>query len=639
MARLYPPSIAQIENIPDSEKSLFERFKNLDNNYHIFHSVTWSDRRDGECDFIIFNELKGFIALEVKGGKIDFDGKRWSSISSDGKLQYIKDPVKQAQDSVRAIKKVYEAKFNSALPGIYTWGVCFSDCNRGSGFRTLDISDSNILDFCDSDNITEWVGNLFRVNEDLHGVKILSGIERGNFISLFNRDLHIPLSTGKVIVERQRKLASADLMQEYLLDLFEDKSRVAFHGAAGTGKTWIATKKAVRLASSGKKVLYLCSSRYLCETIASRLDAYRNIDVMTFYSFSNTVIRVYITAEIKRFGCEEVFFSCITDLLNEGGRVNSLSAKRKYSGGRNLELRVHGALFSLAALDPGEHYDTVLAWYEDRLPIDIIDILSLLMPDGSGNDSFYNERMSLALAQVFENEHRSLDKFIYDAVIVDEGQDFHMNWCDSLKNLFEKYKNKTVYVFYDDNQTILRREKELPIRELISRSDHNNYIFRLKDNIRNTSDIHRFAIDTTGLAADTRSLDIQGVVPDSKEFSSKDDSISYTASVIDELIQKHCIERNNIVILSNRSIDNSIFAETKKAGEYNIVTSISADMENSVLYRTIHEFKGLEADVVILVLHKGEAEFADKSRYLSEELLYVGVTRARHLLYVVTVIP
>jgi ATP-dependent exoDNAse (exonuclease V) alpha subunit len=43
--------------------------------------------------------------------------------------------------------------------------------------------------------------------------------------------------------------------------------------------------------------------------------------------------------------------------------------------------------------------------------------------------------------------------------------------------------------------------------------------------------------------------------------------------------------------------------------------------------------------VVILVLHKGEAEFADKSRYLSEELLYVGFTRARHLLYVVTVLP
>ncbi len=637
MARLYPPSIAQIGSIPDSEKSLFEKFKSLDDTYHIFHSVTWSDRNDGECDFVIFNELKGFIALEVEGGKIDFDGKRWSTIDSDGKFHYIKDPVKQAQDSVRAIKKVYEEKFNLSLPGIYTWGVCFSDCNRGSGFSTLDISDANILDFCDSENISHWVGNLFKISEDFHGVKILSGVERGNFISLFNRELHIPFSVRKVIVERQRKLASADLMQEYLLDLFEDKSRVAFHGAAGTGKTWIAMKKAVRLAASGKKVLYLCNSRYICESIASRLEAYRSIDVMTFHSFANTVIRVYVTAEIKRAGCEEVFFKCITDLLNEGGSGNSLSAKRKYSGGKNLELRVHGALFSLSDLNPDESYDAVLAWYEDNLPIDIIDILSLLMPDGSGKDSFYNERMSLALAQVFENEHRCLDKYIYDAVIVDEGQDFHMNWCDSLKNVFEKYKNKTVYVFYDDNQTILRREKELPIRELISRSDHNNYIFRLRDNIRNTSDIHRFAIEKTGLAANTRSLDIQGVIPVEKEFYSKDESINYTASLVDELIQKHHVKRNSIVILSNRSIDNSIFSKNRKAGNYDITAAVSPDAENSITYRTINEFKGLESDVVVLVLHKSEAEFADKSRYLSEELLYVGFTRARYLLYVVTV--
>lgn len=639
MARLYPPSIAQIESIPDSEKSLFERLKNLDDSYHIFHSVTWSDRKDGECDFVIFNELKGFIALEVKGGRIDFDGKRWSAIDSEGKFQYIKDPVKQAQDSVRAIRKVYREKFNSELPGIYTWGVCFSDCNRGSGFRTLDISDANILDFCESDKISEWVGNLFRLNEDYHGVKILSGVERGNFLSLFNRELHIPFSIRKVLVERQRKLASADLMQEYLLDLFEDKSRVAFQGAAGTGKTWIAMKKAVRLAASGKKVLYLCNSRYICETISTKLESYRSIDVMTFHSFANTVIRVYVTAELKRFGCEEVFFNCITDLLNEGGRGNSLTAKRKYSGGRNLELRVHGALFSLSDLNPDENYDTILAWYEEMLPIDIIDILSLLMPDGSGRDSFYNERMSVALAQVFENEHSCLEKFIYDAVIVDEGQDFHMNWCDSLKNLFEKYKNRTVYVFYDDNQTILRRQKELPIRELISRSDHNNYIFRLRDNIRNTSDIHNYSIEKTGLAAHTRSLDIQGVIPVEKECCGIEESKSYTASVIDDLIHKYHVDRDSIIILSNRSIDNSIFSVNKRAGKYNVVTAVTSDIDNTVLFRTINEFKGLESDVVILVLHKGEAEFADKSRYLSEELLYVGFTRARHLLYVVTVLP
>lgn len=639
MAKLYPLSIEQIDSIPDSEKRLFDRFKTLDDSYHIFHSLTWSDRRDGECDFIIFNELKGFIALEVKGGKIDFDGKRWSSLDEKGKFLYIKDPVKQAQDSGRAIRKVYEARFNSVLTGICTWGVCFFDCNRGSGFRTLDIPDANILDFCDSDNISSWVGNLFRVNEDFHGVKKISDAERDNFISLFSRDLHIPLSTKKVIVERQRKLASADLMQEYLLDLFEDKSRVAFQGAAGTGKTWIAMKKAVRLAAAGKKVLFLCNNRYANEVIASKLESYRNIDVMTFHSFANTAIRVYIAAELKRFECEEVFFKCITDLLNEGGGSSSLSARRKLSGGKNLELRVHGALFSLAALTRGENYDTVLSWYEDSLPIDIIDILSILMPDDSGKDNFYNERMSLALAQVFENEHRCLEKYIYDAVIIDEGQDFHINWCDSLKNLVEKYKNRTVYVFYDENQTIFRRQKELPIRELISRSDHNNYIFRLRDNIRNTADIHKFAIEKTGLASTARSLDIQGVAPVEKEFNNSDEAAVYAGSVIGELTGKYKIPHDSIVILSNRSIDNSIFSEKRKAGNINILTSETVLDGDRILFRTIHEFKGLESDVVILILHKGESEFADKSRYLSEELLYVGFTRARNLLYVITVNP
>lgn len=638
MAKLYPSSIDQIDSIPDSEKRLFEKFRTLDDTYHIFHSVTWSDRRDGECDFIIFNELKGFIALEVEGGKIDFDGKRWSSIDSDGKFHYIKDPVKQAQDSVRAVRTVYEEKFSSALPGICTWGVCFFDCDRGSGFRTLDIHDTNILDFCDSGNISDWAGNLFRVNEDFHGVRILSGDERVKFISLFNRELHIPLSIRKVILERQRKLASADLMQEYLLDLFEDKNRVAFQGAAGTGKTWIAMKKAVRLAASGQRVLFLCYSRRVNEMISSKLESWRNIDVMTFHSFANTVIREYVAAEIKRYGCEEDFFRCITDLLSEGSDGGTLSVKRKYSGGRNLDLRVHGALFSLAALNYGENYDNVLTGYEERLPIDIIDILSLLMPDETGKDNFYNVRMPLALSQAFENEHISLERFTYDAAIIDEGQDFHMTWCDSLKNLFEKYKNRTVYVFYDDNQTIFRRQKELPIRELISRSDHNNYIFRLRDNIRNTSDIHRFAIEKTGLAASARSLDIPGVVPVEIEFSNRDEAAAYTGSVIDELTVKHGIDRENIVILSNRSIESSIFSGKRKAGNYDIAFPETGVIETGIRFSTIHEFRGLESDAVILILHKGEAEFADKSRYLSEELLYVGFTRARHLLYVFTVI-
>lgn len=84
MAKLYPPSIAEQADVPDSEKQVFEKLKLLDDTYHVFHSLTWNSGMDGECDFVIFNELRGFIALEVKGGKIDFDGKVWKSTDSRG---------------------------------------------------------------------------------------------------------------------------------------------------------------------------------------------------------------------------------------------------------------------------------------------------------------------------------------------------------------------------------------------------------------------------------------------------------------------------------------------------------------------------------------------------------------------------
>jgi len=49
--------------------------------------------------------------------------------------------------------------------------------------------------------------------------------------------------------------------------------------------------------------------------------------------------------------------------------------------------------------------------------------------------------------------------------------------------------------------------------------------------------------------------------------------------------------------------------------------------------RSIRRFKGLEADIVILVIHPdGEQEAENRN-----ELLYVGYTRAKFLLYVVRI--
>ena len=52
MAKLYPTAISNHPDVPESEKQVFEKLTLLDDTYHVFHSLTWNDGRDGECDFL-----------------------------------------------------------------------------------------------------------------------------------------------------------------------------------------------------------------------------------------------------------------------------------------------------------------------------------------------------------------------------------------------------------------------------------------------------------------------------------------------------------------------------------------------------------------------------------------------------------
>jgi len=635
MAKLYPTSIANHPDVPDSEKRVFEKLALLDDTYHIFHSLTWHEGRDGECDFIIFNELKGFISLEVKGGRIDFDGRMWRSIDGDGRVHIIKNPVEQARHSMFAIKNIYEKKFGTAVPGIYTWGVCFFDGNWKEVHRTLDLSETNVIDIKTMENPASWLDNLFKENEARHGKKILSAKDKGNLLSLFNRTLSIPMSINRIIEEQQRRLSRTNINQDYLLDLFEDKNRIAFQGAAGTGKTWIAMKKAERLAISGKRVLFLCYNKTLCSFINEKLGDHENTDVMTFHSFAQGVLRDYISGEIEAHSCAEPFFRLI-GAVAEAGMPSEPKEKREPSD-KTLQQKINGVIGMMMSLQPGADYKSAVGVHGDSLPKTLLDVVSLLLPTTDTEDDFFSERLPLAVETAFGAERSHLDQYTYDAVIVDEGQDFHKNWCDTLKFIFDKYRSRVVYIFYDDNQTIFTGQKNLPITGLIAGSGLGNHIFRLRDNLRNTQEIHDFAVERSGLGSTAKAAAINGVAPVEENFTNGKSAVVYIGSILEELITDHRIDQRQVVVLSNRSIYNSIFAEENKAGNFTMVSKGVGKIRNSVRFMTIHKFKGLESDVVILLLHKRPEDLEARERYLSDELLYVGFTRAKHLLYVVNV--
>ncbi|MEI2692070.1 MAG: hypothetical protein V9H69_21135 [Anaerolineae bacterium] len=70
----------------------------------------------------------------------------------------------------------------------------------------------------------------------------------------------------------------------------------------------------------------------------------------------------------------------------------------------------------------------------------------------------------------------------YDAIVVDEGQDFQTHWWVPLQYLLADPAHGIFYVFQDDNQNIYQTVTELP---------DGMEPFWLKNNVRNTQHIHR----------------------------------------------------------------------------------------------------------------------------------------------------
>ncbi len=208
----------------------------------------------------------------------------------------------------------------------------------------------------------------------------------------------------------------------------------------------------------------------------------------------------------------------------------------------------------------------------------------------------------------------------YDLVIVDEGQDFSEDWAYCV-NLFVKDEGE-LFVLFDESQNIFQRN-------FADKFYINNPPFVLRYNIRNTSNIYEYAKTRSGLGLDTLSNQIEGVEPEYKMFTRKSALISYLDSTVNKLVNKEGVPKNKIVILSDRKKDKSVLKDIKSVAGFSLDTDYDDDTE-SIMYRTIQGFKGLESDIVIFINHtyKNEPQ-TDRKR----ALLYTALTRARFFMY------
>ena len=279
-------------------------------------------------------------------------------------------------------------------------------------------------------------------------------------------------------------------------------------------------------------------------------------------------------------------------------------------------------------------YNKALAqWLRNSLPlndhqhIDIYhfhglckDICSLarlpFSPPSLNVDAFFrNEAPSLLLDAIEIIGPR------YDAVVVDEGQDFDPDWWLPLELMCNEEEKAPFFLFYDPAQNLFVDDPGLP--------DLGNP-FALSINCRNTrqiaktcSAIRKMDIETHKMAPEGKKVTTH-LCPDAERQYRKSESI------LKEL-RKNGLGPTQIVIQSpfRKSGPTSSFKSFKKIGGFSIVTDTRRwKSGEGVLFTTIRAFKGLEADVVIMV---DLPEF-EKTNVFTRNDFYVGASRAKHVL-------
>jgi hypothetical protein len=531
--------------------------KQLSNDFHVFHSVSWischsGDAKDGEADFLICHPDRGYVVVEVKGGRINANLTTgvWTSTDGNGRMHKLRtSPFKQAlSGKYNILNKVKEHKDwpKSGLKWINAGHAAFfPNIDDGRTLQGPEAPIDIIGDRSDLEFFAKWVDKIFEYWSNQKGVSSTNrfgdtGIQL--FKKIFARVVEArPLLSAKIAGEElERLILTAQQIQ--ILDLISRQRRVAISGGAGTGKTVLALEKARRLADEGFKTLLTCYNAPLSEHLRLVSGTEENLTVVGFHKLCKQMV----DKASKESG---------RDLINE--------AEGSYPG-----------------MDHWDHHYPIALTYA----LEILD-----------------ER--------------------YDAIVVDEGQDFGEEFWFPIEILLNDGETSPLYIFYDENQNVYTRASTFP-------ADAAPITLTL--NCRNTKKIHEAAYHFYSGSL-IEAPDIDGEDVQVLEASSAEKQAQKIYEQITRLIVAEKIPPSSITVLIADRIRRQTYqrlldAYTLPSGAY--WGSVEDADPNNLKIETVARFKGLESDVLVLW---GLDELPNSEK---KETLYVGMSRAKSLLII-----
>ncbi|OWV08217.1 MULTISPECIES: DNA/RNA helicase domain-containing protein [unclassified Fibrobacter] len=246
-------------------------------------------------------------------------------------------------------------------------------------------------------------------------------------------------------------------------------------------------------------------------------------------------------------------------------------------------------------------------------------------PDDAKEKAEYFESMSVFFKEALEKLRGKKNRF-FDALIIDEGQDFANDWLDTALLLLKDPEKGIVRFFYDSKQTLYKG------REVLGNAAINAMpVMVLKRGFRSTKKILNWVHDVTDIRIPCYEDTVPGREVDVRLYDKPEDQIEMLRKVVLDL-KKKGVEPKDILVVSLRSKNHSGLASLN---DDVFQWSDVSDSLNSLAINMVsaYRYKGLDKRVVILAdLEPSKND--PGAPHSNANLILVGATRAKEHLVV-----
>jgi len=201
----------------------------------------------------------------------------------------------------------------------------------------------------------------------------------------------------------------------------------------------------------------------------------------------------------------------------------------------------------------------------------------------------------------------------YDAIFVDEAQDFTREWAQVIRRLLRDQRNSRFGIFYDDVQVL--REQSFADGFGID-----SLPFLLRENIRNTANIYKWASSKTNLGTDVIVNPVEGPTPQTEAIQDRSQLTLRLEALFKKYLVDERLSNHSLIVLSDE-ICALLDMYPDGVAKWHLVRG-EAKGEDEIGTYSVEEYKGLEADMIVYIHAKSATDNQN----------YIAYTRAKYYL-------